>query len=159
MLVDLERNDLGRVSRPGSVRVSESLTREMYSHVVHLVSDVRGTLSPGKTWLDALRAVFPGGTITGCPKLRSMEILHRLEPQRRGLYTGALGWMGFSGDLTLNILIRSFTLDKDHLCFPVGAGIVADSDPEREYRETLHKAGALLAALYRQESLLPRRTL
>jgi len=157
MLVDLERNDLGRICQPGSVKVAESLTREMYSHVVHLVSDIRGTLLPEKTWLDTLRAVFPGGTITGCPKLSSMELLHRIEPQRRGLYTGSLGWIGFSGDMTMNILIRSFFLDKEHLAFPVGAGIVADSDPEREYQETLHKAAALILALHRREGLLPRK--
>jgi para-aminobenzoate synthetase component 1 len=158
MLVDLERNDLGRICKPGSVKVAESLSQEIYSHVVHLVSDICGIVKPGTTWLDVLKAVFPGGTITGCPKLRSMELIHRLEPVRRKLYTGSLGWIGFSGDMTLNILIRSFFLDKGHLTFPVGAGIVADSDPAREYQETLHKAAALLTAL-RQESPLPRRPL
>jgi len=159
MLVDLERNDLGRICRPGSVSVAESLTQEIYSHVVHLVSDIRGTVLPGRTWLDVVKAVFPGGTITGCPKLRSMDIIHRLEPQRRGLYTGSLGWIGFSGDMTLNILIRSFFLDKGHLVFPVGAGIVSDSDPVREYQETLHKAAALLKALQLQERPASRKPL
>lgn len=159
MLVDLERNDLGRICKPGTVKVAEALTQEMYSHVVHLVSDIRGTLRAGGHWRDVMDAVFPGGTITGCPKLRSMELIHRLEPQRRGLYTGSLGWIGFSGDMTLNILIRSFFLDKGHLSFPVGAGIVADSDPAKEYQETLHKAAALLTALRRQEAPLPRKPL
>jgi anthranilate/para-aminobenzoate synthase component I len=147
MLVDLERNDLGRVCLPSTVQVSESLTQEFYSHVIHLVSDVRGTLVPGRTWRDLLLACFPGGTITGCPKLRAMDIIHKLEPHKRGPYTGSLGWIGFTGDATLNILIRTLFLDKDHLSFPVGAGIVADSDPAREYQETLHKAEALLEAL------------
>jgi anthranilate/para-aminobenzoate synthase component I len=147
MMVDVERNDLGRVCLPGTVQVSEALGQEMYSHVIHLVSDIRGTLEPGRTWLDLLRAVFPGGTITGCPKIRSTEVIHRLESQDRGPYAGSLGWVGFTGDMTLNILIGTFFLDQDRLCFPVGAGIVADSDPEREYQETLHKAEALLQAL------------
>jgi para-aminobenzoate synthetase component 1 len=147
MLLDLERNDLGRVCLPGTVQVSEALTQELYSHVIHLVSDVRGVLGPGRTWKDLLQAGFPGGTITGCPKLRSMEIIHKLEPHRRGPYTGSLGWIGFNGDATLNILIRTIFIDKDRLSFPVGAGIVADSDPAKEYQETLHKAEALLEAL------------
>jgi anthranilate/para-aminobenzoate synthase component I len=147
MLVDLERNDLGRVCVPKSIRVAEALTREMYSHVIHLVSDVRGTLRPDCSWLDLLRATFPGGTITGCPKIRAMEIIDKLEPYKRGPYTGSLGWIGFTGDVTLNILIRSIFMDKNQLSFPVGAGIVADSDPAREYQETLHKAGAMLEAL------------
>jgi anthranilate/para-aminobenzoate synthase component I len=147
MLVDLERNDLGRVCLPSTVRVSETLTQELYSHVIHLVSSVHGILSPGRSWKDLLQAGFPGGTITGCPKLRSMEIIHKLEPHKRGPYTGSLGWIGFTGDATMNILIRTLFLDKDRLSFPVGAGIVADSDPKREYQETLHKAGALLEAL------------
>jgi anthranilate/para-aminobenzoate synthase component I len=147
MLVDLERNDLGRVCLPASVRVAESLTQELYSHVIHLVSDVRGTLVPGKTWLDLLRAAFPGGTITGCPKIRAMEVIHKLEPHKRGPYTGSLGWIGFNGDATFNILIRTIFLDKNKLSFPVGAGIVADSELRREYQETLHKAEAMLEAL------------
>lgn len=156
MLVDLERNDLGRVCLSPSIQVAESLTQESYSHVVHLVSDIRGRLAAGKTWLDALKACFPGGTITGCPKLRSMETIHKLEPHRRGPYTGSLGWVGFNGDMSFNILIRSFFLDKGRLCFAVGAGIVADSDPRREYHETLYKAQALLQALEEQRTLKAR---
>jgi len=147
MLLDLERNDLGRVCLPSTIKVTEALTQELYSHVVHLVSDVRGMLLPSRTWRDLLKAGFPGGTITGCPKIRSMEIIHRLEPHKRGPYTGSLGWIGFTGDATFNILIQTLFLDQDRLCFPVGAGIVADSDPEREYQETLHKAEALLEAI------------
>lgn len=147
MLIDLERNDLGRVCQPKSVQVAEALTQELYSHVIHLVSDVRGTLKPTLSWMDLLRSIFPGGTITGCPKIRSTEMIHKLEPYRRGPYTGSLGWIGFTQDMTLNILIRTIFLDKSHLSFPVGAGIVFDSDPEREYQETLHKAAAMLEAL------------
>jgi para-aminobenzoate synthetase component 1 len=147
MLVDLERNDLGRVCLPSTIQVSEALTQEFYSHVIHLVSDVRGMLSPGRSWRDLLAAGFPGGTITGCPKLRAMEIIHKLEPHKRGPYTGSLGWIGFTGDASFNILIGTLFLDQDRLCFPVGAGIVADSDPPREYQETLHKAEALVEAL------------
>lgn len=152
MLVDLERNDLGRVCRPSSVRVAETLAMETYSHVVHLVSDIRGKLKEGKTWRDVLQASFPGGTITGCPKIRCMELIDKLESQRRGPYCGSLGWIGFTGDMTLNILIRTYFMDKGRLCFPAGAGIVADSDPQREYFETLHKAHALLEALEPQST-------
>lgn len=160
MLVDLERNDLGRVCLPRSVQVAEALTMELYSHVIHLVSDIRGKVAPGNTWKDVVAACFPGGTITGCPKIRCMELIHRLESHRRGPYTGSLGWIGFTGDTTLNILIRSFYLDKNRLAFPVGAGIVADSDPQREYHETLHKAQALVQALHEQGVIkgTPRRT-
>ena len=147
MLVDLERNDLGKVCAPASIQVAESFSVEAYSHVFHLVSDIRGRLADGKGWSDVIRAGFPGGTITGCPKLRSMEVIEKLEPQPRGPYCGSLGWIGFNGDMTLNILIRSMFLDKGRLRFPVGAGIVADSDPQKEYQETLHKARALIMSL------------
>lgn len=147
MLVDLERNDLSRVCQSPSVHVKEAFTVEAYSHVFHLVSDIRGQLLPGLDWRQAIQATFPGGTITGCPKIRCIELIQKLEPQPRGPYCGSLGWIGFNGDATLNILIRSFFLDKGRLRFPVGAGIVADSDPGREYAETLHKAQALIHAL------------
>jgi anthranilate/para-aminobenzoate synthase component I len=153
MLVDLERNDLGRVCVSPSVQVAESLTVEAYSHVFHLVSDIRGELAPGRTWRDVLEACFPGGTITGCPKIRCMEVIQKLEARRRGPYCGSLGWIGFSGDMTLNILIRTIFLDKNRLAFPVGAGIVADSEPAREYQETLHKAQALFHALDLKSSM------
>ncbi len=150
MLVDLERNDLGRVCEAPTVRVAEALAVETYSHVVHLVSDIRGQLQSGKDWKDVLQACFPGGTITGCPKIRCMELIDQLESQRRGPYCGSLGWIGFNGDITFNILIRTYFLDKGRLCFPAGAGIVADSDPQKEYAETLHKAQALMDALEEQ---------
>lgn len=147
MLVDLERNDLGKVCRYGTVRVDEFMTVEQYSHVRHLVSDVTGTLRPGTSPLDLVRAVFPGGTITGVPKLRCMEIIEELEPVRRGIYTGSLGYFCWSGDLDLNILIRTLLLTKTQGYLQVGAGIVADSDPDREYEETLAKAGAFFNIL------------
>ncbi len=156
MMVDMERNDLSRVCASPSVHVEEALAVEAYSHVYHLVSDIRGRLASGKTWGDVLRASFPGGTITGCPKWRCMEIIHKLEGQSRGPYCGSLGWIGFNGDMTMNILIRTLFLDRGRLRFPVGAGIVADSKPSKEYQETLHKAGALLQALKgRDASVLP----
>jgi len=149
MLIDLERNDLGRVSTYGSVEVDELMITEDYSHVIHIVSNVRGRLMHGKTCLDVIRAVFPGGTITGVPKVRCMEIIDELEPVRRGPYTGSLGYMGFSGVMDMNIIIRSFVVKNGHAYIQAGAGIVADSDPEREYHETIKKAEALLASLGR----------
>ena len=143
MLVDLERNDLGRAAVYGTVRVPELLTIERYSHVMHLVSQVEGTLAPGKDAFDVLAAAFPGGTITGAPKIRTMEIIEELEPVRRGPYTGSLGWIDYSGDMEFNIIIRTMTV-KDGVChIQAGAGIVIDSDPEREYYESLNKAKAL----------------
>jgi aminodeoxychorismate synthase component I len=151
MLVDLERNDLGLVCEYGSVQVDDFMTVEQYSHVHHIVSNVAGTLGSGFTGLDLFRAVFPGGTITGVPKIRCMEIIEELEPTRRGPYTGALGYLGWNGDLDFNILIRTLVLTKHRGYAQVGAGIVADSDPDSEYDETLHKAGALFKALGRSD--------
>ena len=147
MLVDLERNDLGRVCTTGSVVVDELMVLEEYSHVIHIVSNVSGVLRRDARPADVIRAVFPGGTITGCPKVRCMEILRELEPVPRGLYTGSMGTLGFDGSMDLNIAIRTMVIRNDRLSFHVGAGIVADSDPEREYQETLAKAGALMEAL------------
>ncbi|MBA2484541.1 MAG: anthranilate synthase component I family protein [Nitrospira sp.] len=147
MLVDLERNDLGKVCRYGSVRVEEFMTIEQYSHVSHLVSGVTGILRRGTSSFDLVKAVFPGGTITGVPKLRCMEIIEELEPVRRGLYTGAMGYFSWSGDLDLNILIRTLVVTRNGGYLQVGAGIVADSDPDREYDETLAKAGAFFKIL------------
>jgi aminodeoxychorismate synthase component I len=147
MLVDLARNDLGRVCRPGSVHVDELMALEDYSHVIHLVSNVGGALADGRDAVDVIRAVFPGGTITGCPKVRAMEIIRDLEPVPRGLYTGSCGWIGFNGELDLNILIRTIVARGERVVFHAGAGIVADSQPDREYAETLAKAGAMLKAL------------
>lgn len=147
MLVDLERNDLGRVCRFGSVRVDEFMVIERYSHVSHIVSNVTGTLRDDVDAFDLVRAVFPGGTITGVPKIRCMNILESLEPVRRGPYTGALGYLSWSGDLDLNIIIRTLVLTGGRGYLQVGAGIVADSDPMKEYDETLHKAQAFFEAL------------
>jgi anthranilate/para-aminobenzoate synthase component I len=147
MLVDLERNDLGRVCEYGSVRVDELMGLEQYSHVSHIVSNVTGTLRKGLDAFDVLQAVFPGGTVTGVPKVRCMELIESLEPVRRGAYTGSLGYINWSGDLDFNILIRTLTLTKGRGYLHAGAGIVADSIPEREYQETLLKAQAFLDAL------------
>ena len=160
MLVDLERNDLGRVCQWGTVRVDELLTIEYYSHVMHLVSNVVGQLRPDCTAIDLVRAVFPGGTITGCPKVRCMEIIEALEPVRRSLFYGACGYLDRRGNMDLNILIRTLLLGHTHESLrssgssvsspvwgQVGAGIVADSDPEREWLESLQKAQAQLLAL------------
>ncbi len=156
MLIDLERNDLGRVCRPGSVEVSELMVVESYSHVHHIVSNVRGELSPHATPVEAIKAVFPGGTITGCPKVRCMEIIAELEQQARGFYTGSMGYLGRNGDADMNILIRSMLLEGDQVSFRTGAGIVADSVPERELAETADKARGLLLALQQEhrEALL-----
>jgi len=147
MLIDLERNDLGRVCEAGSVRVDELMTIESYQHVHHIVSNVSGVLRPEVTPVGAIRAVFPGGTITGCPKFRCMQIIAELEGEGRGAYTGSLGYLTRDGRLDLNILIRTMTLHSRALSFRAGAGIVADSDPERELEETRAKARGLLAAL------------
>jgi 4-amino-4-deoxychorismate synthase (2-amino-4-deoxychorismate-forming) component I len=147
MLIDLERNDLGRVCEAGSVRVDELMTIESYQHVHHIVSNVSGTLRPAISAIGAVRAVFPGGTITGCPKFRCMQIIAELEGEGRGAYTGSLGYLTRDGRLDLNILIRTMALCGDALTFRAGAGIVADSDPERELEETRAKARGLLAAL------------
>ena len=147
MLVDLERNDLGRVCEPHTVRVSEMMALEEYSHVVHIVSNIEGKLRENCDQFDLVKAMFPGGTITGCPKIRCMEIIEEIEPFRRGPYTGSLGYFGFNGDLDLNIIIRTIVINKNKGSFQVGAGIVYDSDPEAEYWETLHKGKALIDAL------------
>lgn len=146
MLVDLERNDLGRVSVYGSVHVDEFMVIEKYSHVQHIVSNVRGTMRPDQTNADMIRAVFPGGTITGAPKIRTMEIIEELEPVRRGLYTGSIGWLGFNGDAVLNIVIRTAFIQQQTAYIQAGAGIVIDSVPKREYVESLNKAKAMWQA-------------
>lgn len=156
MLVDLERNDIGRVSRYGTVKVDEFMTVESYSHVHHIVSNVSGELEDGVDQTDVLKAIFPGGTITGCPKIRCMQIIDELEPVRRNIYTGSMGWIGYNGDMELNIIIRTVLSTGGKLYLHAGAGIVADSVPEREYDETLYKAGASMEALYGPYSLLKR---
>jgi para-aminobenzoate synthetase component 1 len=147
MIVDLMRNDLGRVCEYGTVRVPALCRLESYRYVHHLVSEVRGRLRPGVGRVDLLRAAFPGGSVTGAPKVRAMEIIAELEPTARGPYCGSLGYVGFDGTMDTSILIRTFTVARGWVQFPVGGGIVADSDPEREYEETLHKAEGLVRAL------------
>ena len=147
MLVDLERNDLGRVCSYGSVHVNELMVREDYSHVMHIVSNVRGRLDEKFDSIDLIKAMFPGGTITGAPKVETMRIISRLEPTKRALYTGSVGYIGFNDTMDLNIVIRTLLMRENRGFIQVGAGIVWDSKPEREYRETMHKAEALLEAL------------
>ncbi|WP_369976551.1 aminodeoxychorismate synthase component I [Xanthomonas bundabergensis] len=147
MLIDLERNDLGRVCAPGSVEVDELMTVESYAHVHHIVSNVRGRLRAGVSPGEVIRATFPGGTITGCPKVRCMQIIAELEQVPRGAYTGAFGWLNRDGDMDLNILIRTAEVDGAQAHFRTGAGIVVDSQPERELDETRAKARGLLRAL------------
>ncbi len=146
MLVDLERNDLGRVCEYGTVEVDEFMVIEKYSHVMHIVSNVKGKIAEGKHGVDLIDAAFPGGTITGAPKVRTMEIIEELEPVRRGVYTGSLGWMNFSGDLELNIIIRTMLIKDDMAHVQAGAGIVIDSNPKNEYKESMKKAIALWKA-------------
>lgn len=147
MLIDLERNDLGRICTPGSVEVNEMMVLESYAHVHHIVSNVRGELAADVGPGTAIRAVFPGGTITGCPKVRCMEIIHELEASPRGAYTGSMGWLATDGSMDLNILIRTMEAGPDEVRFRAGAGIVFDSEPEAELAETRAKAKGLLLAL------------
>ncbi|MCG8277512.1 aminodeoxychorismate synthase component I [Stenotrophomonas sp. NLF4-10] len=149
MLIDLERNDLGRIAAPGSVEVDELMTVESYAHVHHIVSNVRARLRPEVTPGQVIAATFPGGTITGCPKVRCMQIIAELERTARGAYTGAFGWLNRDGDMDLNILIRTAEVGGDSASFRTGAGIVADSDPQKELDETRAKARGLLRALQR----------
>lgn len=147
MLVDLERNDLGRICKYGSVFVDKLMILEKYSHVIHIVSNIVGELKKGVSLFDILKATFPGGTITGTPKIRSMEIIEELEPVKRGPYTGSIGCIGYNGYIDLNIVIRTIIIKDNTAYFQVGAGIVADSDPQCEYHETIHKAQALIKTL------------
>jgi para-aminobenzoate synthetase component 1 len=147
MIVDLERNDLGRVCQYGTVRVTELAILETFPTVFHLTSTVVGKLRPDKNRLDLLKATFPGGSITGAPKVRAMEIIDEVEPTRRNVYTGAIGYFSFGGNLDINIVIRTFLIKGNKAYFQVGGGIVYDSDPEEEYQETLDKAKALIQAL------------
>ncbi|MCL2218507.1 MAG: anthranilate synthase component I [Chitinispirillia bacterium] len=147
MLVDLGRNDVGRVSEYGSVRVDNLMQIEKYSHVIHIVTDLSGKLKKGRDALDALFSCFPAGTLSGAPKIRAMEIIDELEPTRRGLYGGALGYIDFSGNMDMCIVIRTIIYKNGAATIQAGAGIVADSVPAREYQETLEKASALFAAI------------
>ncbi|MBH8562323.1 anthranilate synthase component I [Nostoc sp. CENA67] len=147
MLVDLGRNDLGRVCQSGSVKVDELMVVERYSHVMHIVSNVVGKLAPNKTAWDLLKACFPAGTVSGAPKIRAMEIIHELEPTRRGVYSGVYGYYDFEGQLNSAIAIRTMVLHDNTVSVQAGAGLVADSDPEKEYEETLNKARGMLLAI------------
>ena len=147
MLVDLGRNDVGRVSKTGTVKVPELMVIEKYSHVMHIFSDVVGELEAGKDAYDVLRACFPAGTVSGAPKIRAMEIIEELEPVRRGPYAGAVGYIGFSGNMDTRITIRTMIIRGEDLFLQAGAGIVADSDPESEYEETINKAKGMLKAM------------
>ncbi|MBW1838785.1 MAG: anthranilate synthase component I family protein, partial [Deltaproteobacteria bacterium] len=147
MLVDLGRNDVGRVSKMGSVKATEFLVIEKYSHVMHIVSNVRGSLEPGRDCFDVLQACFPAGTVSGAPKVRAMEIIEELELSKRGPYAGAVGYFSFSGNMDFCIAIRTMLIKNDTIYFQAGGGIVADSQPENEFQETVNKAKAIVKAL------------
>lgn len=147
MLIDLERNDMGKVCQTGTVKVDELMVVESYQHVHHIVSNISGKLKPKVSVVDVLKAIFPGGTITGCPKIRCMEVIRDIELADRGCYTGSLGYINHDGQVDLNILIRTVAMNRDHISFSAGAGIVFDSDPTAELQETKHKAQGLINAL------------
>jgi anthranilate synthase component 1 len=147
MLVDLGRNDVGRVAEVGSVEVNELMAIERYSHVIHIVSNVRGKLAPGKSAFDLFVSAFPAGTVSGAPKIRAMQIISELEPEKRSLYAGAIGYFGYNGSLDTCIVIRTIVMKGKKVYINAGAGIVADSNPEAEYQETLNKARAMLKAV------------
>ncbi len=157
MLVDLARNDVGRVSVPGSVKVSQFMEIERYSHVMHLVSNVTGQLRPDVTPYDALRSGFPAGTVSGAPKIRAMEIICELEGEQRGVYAGAVGYFGYSGNLDTAIALRTMVMRNGKAYIQAGSGIVADSVPTGEYWESMNKAKALLRALDEAELIANAR--
>jgi anthranilate synthase component 1 len=146
MLIDLGRNDVGRVAATGSVKVTEKMVVERYSHVMHIVSNVEGRIRGGLDAIDVLKASFPAGTVSGAPKVRAMQIIDELEPVKRGIYSGAVGYLGFNGDMDVAIAIRTAVLKDGRLHVQAAAGIVADSDPRSEWLETQHKARAILEA-------------
>ncbi len=152
MLIDLGRNDVGRVASTGSVKLTEKMIVERYSHVMHIVSNVQGQLQPGKTTMDALRATFPAGTVSGAPKIRAMEIIDELEPVKRGIYSGAIGYFSWSGNLDTAIAIRTAVIKQHKLYIQAGAGIVADSIPENEWQETLNKGRSIFRAVVMAQS-------
>jgi anthranilate synthase component 1 len=151
MLVDLGRNDIGRVSEPGTVEVSELMDVERYSHVMHLVTNVEGKLRSDMNAFDALRACFPAGTVSGAPKIRAMEIIAEVEPEKRGPYAGAAGYFSFSGDMDMAISIRTMAVKQGIAYVQAGGGVVYDSVPEQEYEETMNKVRALLRAISQAE--------
>jgi anthranilate synthase component 1 len=146
MLIDLARNDIGRIAKTGTVKVTEAFAVERYSHVMHIVSNVEGVLKDGMSSMDVLRATFPAGTLTGAPKVHAMELIDQLEPVKRGIYGGACGYLSFAGDMDVAIAIRTGIIKDETLYVQAAAGVVADSVPEMEWRETEHKARALLRA-------------
>src|SRR5204863_2490954 len=154
MLVDLGRNDVGRVARYGTVQLSDVMMVERYSHVMHICSNVTGRLQPGKSAFDALRSCLPAGTLSGAPKIRAMQIIDELEPHRRGPYGGAVGYIDFGGNMDTCIALRTMVIHGQTVYLQAGAGIVADSVPEKEYEETLSKARGLLRALDMAENQL-----
>jgi anthranilate synthase component 1 len=147
MLVDLGRNDLSRVSKPGTVKMERNQVVERYSHVMHIVSDVVGEISEERSSVEALMQCFPAGTVSGAPKIRAMQIIDELEPTKRGIYAGAVGYFDFSGNMDTCIAIRTMVVTGNKVYIQAGAGIVADSDPDKEFEETQNKAGALVQAL------------
>jgi len=147
MLIDLGRNDLGRISKTGSVEVSDSFVVERYSHVMHIVSQVQGTVRDGLSYMDVLKATFPAGTLSGAPKVRALEIIQELEPTKRNIYGGAIGWIGWWGDADTAIAIRTAVIHGGRLHVQAGAGIVYDSDPAAEWEETMNKGRALFRAV------------
>jgi anthranilate synthase component 1 len=157
MLVDLGRNDLGRICAPGSVEVIDFMSVERYSHVMHIVSTVTGTLAPDKSAVDALFATFPAGTLSGAPKPRAMEIIEELEPHRRGLYGGAIGYLDFTGNVDTCIAIRTALLFQGRAYVQAGAGVVADSVPESENQECINKAAAVLGAINAAQAMVSKR--
>ena len=157
MLVDLGRNDVGRVAQYGSVELTDVMTIERYSHVMHITSNVTGQLVPGKTAFDALQACLPAGTLSGAPKVRAMQIIDEMEPERRGPYGGAVGYIDFSGNMDTCIAIRTIVMVDDKAYVQAGGGIVADSVPELEYEETLNKARGLLRAIQVAEQIFGDR--
>ena len=158
MLIDLGRNDVGRVSTPGTVRLDETMVIERYSHVMHLVSNVSGSLAEGLAAKDVVKAAFPAGTLSGAPKIRAMEIIEELEPSRRGVYGGAVGYLSYTGNMDLAIAIRTLVTTGDTIHVQAGAGIVADSQPEAEHAECVNKARAVVSAveLVRQSAATAR---
>ena len=152
MLVDLARNDIGRISNPGTVRVTKLRAVERFSHVMHMVSEVVGDLKKGYTPMDVLKACFPAGTVSGAPKLRAMEIIHELEPVKRGSYSGTVGYMDFDGNMDMCITLRTMIIDGDNAYIQSGAGIVYDSVAEFEYNEILQKSKAMFTVVEEVEN-------
>ena len=156
MLIDLGRNDIGRIAEVGSVELTDKMIVERYSHVMHIVSNVTGKLAPGQSCIDVLRATFPAGTVSGAPKIRAMEIIDELEPVKRGVYSGAIGYISWNGDMDTAIAIRTAVIKGDTISVQAGAGIVYDSVPDNEWIETLNKAKAVLRAAALAENAGPK---